>query len=152
ERSASTLWPGRGGECGGRGLLAERKDPKTRRSSSGSLSYSRRTMRGMLILAAGAALPLALWMAAQEASSTGLLRTGPPLSEKSGPLRKPLLLLRQGKTQEAREELARLLRTTPDDAEVHHQIARSHLMDFYATQDPARKRIALSLALESLNT
>src|SRR5262245_43407009 len=97
------------------------------------------------IVAASIALFFAVFnlnMAGQrESSSTGLLRNGPPIPEKSGVLRKALLLLRQGKTLAAREELSKLLKSRPDDAEIHHQIARSHLMDFHANPDPAQRRI-----------
>ena len=53
-----------------------------------------------------------------------------PLPEKSGPLRKALLLLRESKTEEARAELAEQ-RKRPNDPDVLYQIARSYLIDFY---------------------
>ena len=74
----------------------------------------------------------------------------PALKDRSSPLRGATVLLREGKTKEARETLVRLLRQNPDDAEVRYQIARSHLMDFYTERDPARQRVALSLAMEEL--
>ncbi|MGH9721656.1 MAG: FG-GAP-like repeat-containing protein [Bryobacteraceae bacterium] len=98
---------------------------------------------------------LGLWCAAvigQEASPTGLIRTGPPVPEKQGPLRKALLLLRQDKTGEARAELSRLLKSGADDPEIYFQLARSHLSEFYRTQDPARRRVSLSLAMEALGS
>ena len=73
-----------------------------------------------------------------------------PLPEKTGPLRKALLLLRESKTAEARKELEEQRKQHPDDAEVLYQIARSYLLDFYSLQDPERRRVALSLAMETL--
>src|SRR5215471_7914416 len=73
-----------------------------------------------------------------------------PLPEKSGPLRKALLLLRDGKTVEARAELEQQRRQRPDDAEVLYQIARSHLMDFYKDEDYGKRRVSLGLAMEQL--
>jgi len=73
-----------------------------------------------------------------------------PLPEKAGPLRKALLLLREGKTAEARQELSTQRKLRPDDTEVRYQIARSYLMDFYAGQDREKGRVALALAMEEL--
>jgi hypothetical protein len=70
----------------------------------------------------------------------------PPLPEKTGPLRKALLLLRESKTAEARKELEEQRTLRPNDAEVLYQIARSYLIDFYQQSDPEQRRIALSLA------
>lgn len=92
-------------------------------------------------------LPLA---GQQEPSSTGLIRAGPPVPESASPLRKALLLLRQDRTQEARQELSLLLKSYPEDAEIHYQIARSHLMDFYTGKDRATSRLSLGFAMESL--
>jgi tetratricopeptide (TPR) repeat protein len=75
-----------------------------------------------------------------------------PLPERSGPLGKALLLLREGKTAEARQELDKQRRLRPDDPEVLYQIGRSHLIDFYREQDPKRRRLALSLAMEMLDS
>ncbi|HEY1342265.1 MAG TPA: FG-GAP-like repeat-containing protein, partial [Bryobacteraceae bacterium] len=75
-----------------------------------------------------------------------------PLVEKTGPLRKALLLLREGKTSEARQELEAQRKQRPADPEVLYQIARSHLLDFYKIQDPEKRRIALGLAMEALNS
>src|SRR5258708_5626199 len=74
-----------------------------------------------------------------------------PLPQKTGPLNKALLLLREGKTAEARQELEGQRRLRPDDAEVLYQIARSYLMDFYREQEPERRRMSLGLAMEMLN-
>jgi tetratricopeptide (TPR) repeat protein len=74
-----------------------------------------------------------------------------PVPERQGPLRKAQLLLREGKTAEARKELEQQRKLRPDDAEVLYQIARSHLLDFYRLQDPERRRISLGLAMETLN-
>jgi len=73
-----------------------------------------------------------------------------PLPEKSGPLRKALLLLRDSKTAEARKELEEQRKQRPDDAEVLYQIARSYLLDFYRLQDPEQRRVSLALAMETL--
>ncbi len=74
-----------------------------------------------------------------------------PLPSKAGPLRPALLLLRQGKTAEARKQLEEQRRLRPDDADVLYQIARSYLMDFYKDQDPEQRRVVLGLAMEMLN-
>jgi tetratricopeptide (TPR) repeat protein len=74
-----------------------------------------------------------------------------PLAEKTGPLRKALLLLREGKTAEARIELEVQRRARPNDAEVLYQIARSYLMDFYQADDPEKRRVSLALAMEMLD-
>jgi tetratricopeptide (TPR) repeat protein len=73
-----------------------------------------------------------------------------PLPEKSGPLRKAMLLLRDSKTAEARKELEQQRALRPNDAEVLYQIARSYLIDFYQKQAPEERRMALSLAMENL--
>ena len=73
-----------------------------------------------------------------------------PLPEKTGPLRKALLLLREGKTAEARKELAEQRELRPSDPEVLYQIARSYLLDFYQAEDADKRRLALSLAMENL--
>jgi len=88
----------------------------------------------------------------QEPSPTGLIRTGPPIPETASPLRKALLLLRQDRTLEARQELTVLLKSHPADAEIHYQIARSYLMDFYAGKDRATSRLSLGFAMEALAT
>jgi tetratricopeptide (TPR) repeat protein len=74
-----------------------------------------------------------------------------PLPEKSGPLRKALLLLRESKTDEARKELEEQRRQRPNDPEVLYQIARSYLIDFYRLQGPEQRRVSLGLAMEALN-
>ena len=76
----------------------------------------------------------------------------PPLVEKSGPLRKSLVLLREGKTAEARTELEAQRKLRPEDPEVLYQIARSHLLDFYQQEDPERRRVSLGLAMEMLHS
>src|SRR5579872_6242201 len=104
-----------------------------------------------------------LWASAAAAVAIVLLVTAPrtsgqevdrfpvvPLPEKSGPLRQALLLLREGKTGEARKELEAQRKLRPDDAEVLYQIARSHLIDFYEQPDPEQRRVSLSLAMENL--
>jgi tetratricopeptide (TPR) repeat protein len=86
----------------------------------------------------------------QASSSTGLLRSGAPIPEKASPLRKALLLLRQDKSQEARQELHALLNSGATDPEIYYQLARSHLIDFNGTQDPGQRRVSLALAMEAL--
>jgi tetratricopeptide (TPR) repeat protein len=71
-----------------------------------------------------------------------------PLVEKDNPLRVPLLLLREGKTAEARK----LLLNHPQNTEAQYQIARSYLADFYGGKDPQQRRVALALAMEALNS
>jgi len=71
-----------------------------------------------------------------------------PLPANNDPLREPLMLLREGKTADARK----LLEKAPDSAEVRYQIARSYLADFYGGTDPKQQRIALALAMEALNS
>src|SRR5579883_610693 len=73
-----------------------------------------------------------------------------PIPDRGGPLRQALLLLREGKTGEARKELEAQRKLRPDDAEVLYQIARSHLIDFYEQADPEQRRVSLSLAMEDL--
>ena len=67
-----------------------------------------------------------------------------PLPEKSGPLRKAMLLLRESKTAEARKELEAQRKQRPNDAEVLYQIARSYLLDFYRSRrrNSAASRLA----------
>jgi tetratricopeptide (TPR) repeat protein len=86
----------------------------------------------------------------QSSSSTGLLRSGTPVPEKASPLRKALLLLRQDKSQAAREVLHGLLKGGATDPEIYYQLARSHLIDFYGAQNPEQRRISLALAMEAL--
>jgi hypothetical protein len=74
-----------------------------------------------------------------------------PLPEKSGPLRKALLLLRESKTGDARKELEEQRRLHPADPEILYQIARSYLIDFYRLQAPEQRRVSLGLAMETLN-
>ncbi len=74
-----------------------------------------------------------------------------PLPEKTGPLRKAMLLLREGNTAEARKELEEQRQLRPNDAEVLYQIARSYLMDFYQIEDPGKRRVSLALAMEMLD-
>jgi tetratricopeptide (TPR) repeat protein len=74
-----------------------------------------------------------------------------PLPERTGPLRKALLLLRESKTAEARKDLEEQRKLRPGDAEVLYQIARSYLLDFYRLKDAEQRRISLGLAMETLN-
>jgi tetratricopeptide (TPR) repeat protein len=101
---------------------------------------------GGILVAALAAFALL----AQQHDQEPLMHT--PLPEKSGPLRKAQLLLREGKTAEARKDLEEQRKARPNDADLLYQIARSYLLDFYRIQDPAQRRISLGLAMESLNS
>ena len=74
----------------------------------------------------------------------------PRLVEKSGPLRKALLLLRDGKTAEARVELETQRKQHPGDAEILYQIGRSYLLDFYQLEDADKRKVALGLGMEAL--
>jgi len=91
---------------------------------------------------------LAMLLIAQQAREFPVV----PLPEKTGPLRKAMLLLRESKTEEARQELEAQRKLNPNDAEIAYQIARSYLMEFYGGDDPERRRIALGLAMESLSS
>ena len=105
--------------------------------------------RWMWGLAACLVLAAAMLMAQQAQQAEGF--PSAPLPEKTGALRKALLLLREGKTADARKELEVQRKLRPDDAETQYQIARSYLIDFYSGYDPERRRVALGLAMESLN-
>src|SRR5260370_21120830 len=98
-----------------------------------------------------ALLGLLLAAAIVFAPRTAGQRSPAPLPEKTGPLNKALLLLREGKTVEARQELEGQRKLRPDDAEVLYQIARSYLIDFYKDHEPERRRTSLGLAMEMLN-
>lgn len=74
----------------------------------------------------------------------------PGFTLRETPLRDALMLLRDGKTADARKELLRLQEASPNDAEIWFQLGRSHLLDFHTMPDPAKRRISLALAMESL--
>jgi len=59
-------------------------------------------------------------------------------------------LIQEGRTEEARAELRRLLAARPGDAELYYQLARSHLADFYRAADPLRALPSLDEALGAL--
>ncbi len=62
----------------------------------------------------------------------------------------PRVLLREGRTAEAR---AVLDRSKADDADSWYQRARSYLLDFHQTEEsPIKRRQALALAMEALST
>lgn len=65
-------------------------------------------------------------------------------------LKQVYALLRESKTEAARAEINRLLKETPDDAELYHQLSRSYLTDFYEQRDPNQRRTSLALAMEAL--
>jgi tetratricopeptide (TPR) repeat protein len=75
-----------------------------------------------------------------------------PLPERPGPMRKAMLLLREGKTAEARKDLEEQRKQRPNDPELLYQIARSYLLDFYRQQAAEQRRISLTLAMETLNS
>src|ERR1700681_1447235 len=102
--------------------------------------------------AAPVALAAAIVMAPRTAGQEAPGFPSAPLPQKNGPLQKALLLLRAGKTVEARKELEAQRAQRPGDAEVLYQIARSYLMDFYSGQDPGRRKMALALAMENLDS
>ncbi len=66
-------------------------------------------------------------------------------------LRPALLLMRENKTEEARRLIQALLAKAPDSAELHYQLARSWLLDFYGNADPVKSRTSLALAMEALD-
>jgi tetratricopeptide (TPR) repeat protein len=94
------------------------------------------------------AILLAVWLPAQTPAPE------PPaaLPARTSPLQPAIQLLSDGKTAEARTELTRLQKSGLDSADLWYQMARSHLLDFYREENPAKKRIALSLAMESLGS
>jgi tetratricopeptide (TPR) repeat protein len=102
------------------------------------------------IAAAAGLLILAFTVLAQQHEHDALMTT--PVPEKAGPLRKAQLLLREGKTEEARKDLEAQRKARPNDPDLLFQIARSYLLDFYQLQDPEKRRIALGLAMETLNS
>ncbi len=59
-------------------------------------------------------------------------------------------LIQEGRTEEARAEIRRLLEARPGDAELYYQLARSHLADFYRAADPVRALPSLDAALGAL--
>ena len=110
-------------------------------------------MKAWIWKAAGiAALAAAIVMAPGTAGQEAPGFPSAPLPPKNGPLQKALLLLRAGKTFEARKELESQRSQRPTDPEVLYQVARSYLMDFYSQQDPGRRKTALALAMENLDS
>lgn len=79
-------------------------------------------------------------------------QTPAPLPDKPSPLKTAIQLLRDAKTAEARTELTRVQKSGVDNADLWYQMARSHLLDFYREQNPSKKRLALSLAMEALSS
>src|SRR4051794_40721811 len=75
---------------------------------------------------------------------------GTPITAEHPELRPAMLLMREGKTEEARMQLRSLLSKNPDDAELYFQIARSYLLDYYGNGDPVKARTSLALAMEAL--
>jgi tetratricopeptide (TPR) repeat protein len=102
--------------------------------------------------AAPVALAAAIVMAPRTAGQEAPGFPSVPLPQKNGPLQKALLLLRAGKTVEARQELEAQLARRPGDPEVLYQMARAYLMDFYSAEDPGRRKTALALAMENLDS
>ena len=85
-------------------------------------------------------------------AATGLAQPAHPpvIPVTENALRRPLDLIRQGTTDEARRELNALLSAKPAEPEIYHQLARSYLTDFYARPSSPQGRTALSLAMEAL--
>ena len=100
-----------------------------------------------LVLALAAAAMLVPRIAGQQEDD---LR-GAPLPRKESPLTPALLLMRQGKTAAAREQLDQQRKLRPGDADVLYQIARSYLLDFYREDDAGHRRTWLALAMENLD-
>lgn len=59
-------------------------------------------------------------------------------------------LIQEGRTEEARVEIERLLKSQPGDAELYFQLARSYLFDFYRAGEPSRGSAWLDQAIEAL--
>jgi len=96
---------------------------------------------------------LAAALAAQHGpAQPGQPRQPAPLPQREGPLRKAQLLLREGKTEEARRELQRLIQAGRNDAMTWYQLARSYLLDFCSGTDYSKLRTAPNLAMEALGT
>ncbi len=105
-----------------------------------------------MILATASAFLLAAALLAQHEPAVRPGSPAPaPLPEKTGPLRKAQLLLREGRTEEARRELQRLIQGGAGDAMTWYQLARSYLLDFYSGTDYGKRRTALGLAMEALS-
>ena len=81
---------------------------------------------------------------------TIILLAQEPLQQKPGPLANALMLMRDGKTTEARFQLERERAEHPREPEAAFQIARSFLLDFYRETDPGKRRLALAQAVENL--
>ncbi len=91
-------------------------------------------------------LPRRRWIAIILSTIAGAAFPQPP--QPSG---EALLLLREGKTAQARELLGSP--SSPGaSAEIRYQIARSYLLDFYQLQDPLQRRESLRQAMDALST
>ena len=97
------------------------------------------------------------WLTGVGFAFTALLAYGqhphespPPIPVTDSALRQPLILIRQGKTEEARRTLMAMLAARPDDAELYHQLGRSYLAEFHARPASGQGRTALNLAMEAL--
>lgn len=75
---------------------------------------------------------------------------GPAIAREMTPVRKAVDLLRAGDGAGARRVLDSYLKAHPEDGEGWFQLARTHLAEFYRGGDAARKKLALSLAMEAL--
>jgi tetratricopeptide (TPR) repeat protein len=91
-------------------------------------------------------------LAAWTALAQDHIHPSQPLTQPNPELQRALRLIRQGKTDDARKELEAVIAGRPGDPEVLYQIGRTHLTDFYSRTDPTRRRIALSLAIEALES
>jgi tetratricopeptide (TPR) repeat protein len=108
-------------------------------------------MMRWIFAAAALAAAIALFGVRSVSGQQGHDFPAAPLPAKSGPLRPALMLLRAGKTAEARVELGAQHKLRPNDAEVLYQIARSYLLDFYKEDKADKRRVWLGLAMENLN-
>ena len=90
------------------------------------------------------------WLLAQQPSAEhGKHKMAPEVAEIPSPLLPALKLLREGKTLEARALLMERQKSSPEDPEIVHQLARSFLFDFYRETDVTKRRTALALAMEA---
>ena len=90
------------------------------------------------------------WLLAQQPSAEhGKHKMAPEVAEIPSPMLPALKLLREGKTLEARALLMERQKSSPEDPEIVHQLARSYLFDFYRETDVTKRRTALALAMEA---
>lgn len=108
------------------------------------------TLHPGLWLAIVGLLTISMLCPAQEHGSLHTAVDLPPPQLDSAALRGPRMLLREGKTAKARDELLIIQSESPNDPEIYFQIGRSHLLDFYTGNDIAKRKLSLALAMEAL--